>query len=120
MQTQLNWDMERIFKGGSDSEELSQFIDGIRETISEAKKMIINWSAEQANSHTTELLDFLDKRQTAYDNLSEASTFSSGILSANVNDSKAAKRVNELSRLGSEMSDVETLFMKKLKAVPED
>ena len=82
MQTQLNWDMERIFKGGSDSEELSQFIDGIRETISEAKKLIINWSAEQANSHTTELLDFLDKRQTAFDNLSEASTFSRGILSA--------------------------------------
>ena len=120
MQTQLNWDMERIFKGGSDSEELSQFIDGIRETISEAKKLIINWSAEQANSHTTELLDFLDKRQTAFDNLSEASIFSRGILSANVNDTKAAKRVNELSRLGSEMSDVETLFMKKLKAVPED
>ncbi|MCC5894610.1 MAG: M3 family oligoendopeptidase [Alkalibacterium sp.] len=120
MQKQLTWDMDTIFKGGSDSKELQAFIDNIKETISEAKTLIEQWSPESDGASTRHLIAFLAKRETAFDHLGEASTFSRGLLSANVNDSKAAKTVNQLSQLGSSMSDVETQFMKKVKAIPDD
>lgn len=120
MQKQLTWDMDTIFKGGSDSKELKDFIDGIKETISDAKSLINQWSPESDRDSTGDLIAFLTKRETAFDYLGEASTFSRGLLSANVNDSKAAKTVNQLSQLGSQLSDVETQFMKKLKSIPDE
>lgn len=120
MQRQLTWDMDKIFKGGSDSKELREFIKGIKQTISEARSLISQWSADSSADTIEELTAFLNKRETAFDYLAEASTFSRGLLSADVNDSKAAKTVNQLSQLSSEMSDVETQFMKKLKSIPDE
>lgn len=120
MQRQLTWDMDKIFKGGSDSKELREFIKGINQTISEARSLISQWSADSSADTIEELTAFLIKRETAFDYLAEASTFSRGLLSADVNDSKAAKTVNQLSQLSSEMSDVETQFMKKLKSIPDE
>ncbi|TVP92772.1 M3 family oligoendopeptidase [Alkalibacterium sp.] len=117
MSTQLTWNMDSVFKGGSESEELQAFIGKIDEDISHAKELISDWNAE--NPDASRLNQFLDKREKAYDGLSEASTFARGLHSANVEDAAAAKVVNQLSHTGSRMSEVETLFMKKLKQVED-
>lgn len=118
MSTQLTWDMQSIFKGGSSSEELQQFIKIIDHHISDAYELISGWDEE--NPEVNQLSIFLEKREEAYDGLSEASTFSRGLLSANVEDADAAKVVNQLSHKSSRMSEVETLFMKKLKLIEDD
>ncbi|MCC5889661.1 MAG: M3 family oligoendopeptidase [Alkalibacterium sp.] len=117
MSTQLTWNMDSVFKGGSESDELQAFIGKIDEDISHAKELISDWNAE--NPDASRLNQFLDKREKAYDGLSEASTFARGLHSANVEDAAAAKVVNQLSHTGSRMSEVETLFMKKLKQVED-
>lgn len=117
MSTQLTWDMDTIFKGGSESEELQSFMEKLDKAISEAHELIADWNEEKPDAN--HLNTFLNKREEAYDGLSEASTFSRGLLSANVDDSAAAKVVNKLSHTGSRMSEVETLFMKKLKQIDD-
>lgn len=117
MATQLTWNMDSVFKGGSESQELQQFIEKLNADIRFAYNLISEWNTEEPNAE--HLTVFLDKREGIYDGLSEASTFSRGLHSANIEDTAAAKVVNQLSHTGSRMSEVETLFMKKLRDIDE-
>lgn len=119
MQKQLTWDMDTVFDGGSGSDTLRIFIQETKEVIVEAKLLIEKWSPENQTRAAEKLADFLMKRQEAFDRLGEASTFARGLLSADTNDTQAAKVVNHLSQLGSQLSEVETRFMKKIKAVSD-
>ncbi|EXJ22782.1 Oligoendopeptidase F [Alkalibacterium sp. AK22] len=120
MPKKLTWDMNTVFEGGSSSTALHTFIEETRTVIGKAEALIKDWGSESGASEAGNLVDFLLCREEAFDRLTEASTFARGLLSADVNDSQAAKRVNQLSQLGSQLSDVETRFMKKIKAIPDD
>lgn len=119
MTSSQNWNMESIFEGGSHSETLQARIKELDALIEDTFTQIQDWNAESDHPEYKELASFLNNREKISNGLSEAGTFARGLFSANTNDTQAAKVVNQLSTVGSQMSAVETLFMKKLKDVPE-
>ena len=119
MTSSLNWNMDSVFEGGSHSESLQARIKELDNLIDETLTQIQEWDPQEDFPEFKALASFLNNRETIGNGLSEAGTFARGLFSANTKDAQAAKVVNQLSTVGSQISAVETLFMKKLKDVPE-
>ncbi|OJF94296.1 M3 family oligoendopeptidase [Alkalibacterium sp. 20] len=119
MASSLNWNMDSVFEGGSHSETLQAHIKALDTLIEETLTQIQEWDPKEDSPSFNALASFLEHREKIGNGLSEAGTFARGLFSANTKDSQAAKVVNQLSTVGSQMSAVETLFMKKLKDVSE-
>src|SRR5699024_2344580 len=64
--------------------------------------------------------DLLKEQERISFGLGESRTFASGLLAANVNDKGAAKVVNELGNLGSELSTISTVLTKKLVSMSDE
>lgn len=120
MTKSLTWDMESVFKGGSQSTELQEKISLMGKAIEQSLELIKHWSYEEDKPEYTQLHTFLNERERIFDGLAEAGTFARGLASADAKDTHAAKVVNQLSQVGSQLSEVETLFMKKMKDIPEN
>ncbi|SFC14250.1 oligoendopeptidase, pepF/M3 family [Alkalibacterium subtropicum] len=120
MTASQNWNMDSVFEGGSHSEALQSRIKELDTLIQATLTQISAWQPSKDHPEFNELAAFLENRETIGNGLSEAGTFARGLFSANTKDLQAAKVVNQLSTVASQMSEVETLFMKKLKDVPED
>lgn len=114
----MNWDMESVFPGGSHSEVLQARIKELDHLIDELLIQISEWDPSKDYPDYLNFASFLDKREMISNGLSEARTFSRGLFSSNTSDTQAAKVVNQLSTVSSQLSEVETLFMKKLKTIP--
>ncbi|GEK91363.1 M3 family oligoendopeptidase [Alkalibacterium kapii] len=119
MTEKMNWDMESVFSGGSHSKTLQKRIQELDHLIGELLIQIKDWEPAQDYPEYQNFGSFLDKRESIGNGLSEANTFARGLFSTHTNDAQAAKIVNQLSTVASQMSEVETLFMKKLKDVPK-
>lgn len=115
MSNALNWNMDRVFKGGSHSVELQDKLTSIEKAIQEAKALIESWSVDHDDDGFPKLKDFLEKRESITNGLSEAGTFARGLASADAKDTQASKVVNQLGSIASQMNAVETRFMKQLK-----
>lgn len=120
MTASQNWNMDSVFEGGSHSEALQARIKELDTLIQDTLTQISEWDPSKDHPEYSELDSFLEKRESIGNGLSEAGTFARGLFSANTKDLQAAKVVNQLSTVGSQMSEVETLFMKKLKDIPEN
>ena len=114
------WDMESVFKGGSRSEDLQEKITLLGKAIVSTLDLIKQWSFEEDKPEYNQLQTFLNERERIVDGLSEAGTFARGLASADAKDTHAAKVVNQLSQVSSQLSEVETLFMKKIKDIPQN
>lgn len=114
----MNWDMESVFPGGSHSEALRARIKELDHLIDELLIQINEWDPSKDYPTYLNFTSFLDKREMISNGLSEARTFSRGLFSSNTSDTQAAKVVNQLSTVSSQLSEVKTLFMKKLKTIP--
>lgn len=119
MTKSMNWNMEAVFKGGSHSQDLQQKIADIKQAIGEALTGIKEWDYETDQPSYDGLRSYLKKREMILNGFSEAGTFARGLASADAKDTQAAKVVNQLSMVVSQMSEAETLFMKKIKDMPD-
>lgn len=115
MSNALNWNMDRVFEGGSHSVELQDKLTSIEKAIQEAKELVESWSVDQDEAGFPKLKDFLEKREFITNGLSEAGSFARGLASADAKDTQASKVVNQLGSIASQMNAVETRFMKQLK-----
>lgn len=111
--------MESVFKGGSRSEDLQEKMTLLGKAIESTLDLIQQWSFEEDKPEYNQLHTFLNERERIFDGLAEAGTFARGLASADSKDTHAAKVVNQLSQVGSQLSEVETLFMKKIKDIPQ-
>ncbi|MER2063965.1 MAG: oligoendopeptidase, partial [Alkalibacterium sp.] len=119
MTVSQNWNMDSVFEGGSHSETLQTRIKELDALIQETLTQISKWEPSEDQPKYSGLASFLEKREAIGNGLSEAGTFARGLFSANTKDMQAAKVVNQLSTVGSQMSEVETLFMKKLRELSD-
>lgn len=120
MTYQINWDMESVFPGGSDSPELRKKIDTLKEQAQSFKETVENWEWDSDQPEFNRLADVLKKQEALSNGLSESMTFTSGLLSADVTDKKAAILTNELGELASSLNTVGSVLTKKLVAMPEE
>lgn len=115
----VTWNMDSIFKGGSTSLELRQKIEEIKSEISDFEKSVKDWLPSADAPDYTVLATILKKQEKIGNGLSEAMTFSRGLLSANVNDKTAAATANEISTIFSELSNSGTVLVKKFVSLSD-
>ncbi|WP_208558647.1 M3 family oligoendopeptidase [Marinilactibacillus kalidii] len=113
MSYSINWDMESIFAGGSESTALRDKITTLQQEIEEYAEKVNQWHAVEDKPSYESLTKLLKMGETISNGLSESMTFSRGLLSANVKDKLAAKLTTELSKLSSEMNNSATVLTKK-------
>jgi pepF/M3 family oligoendopeptidase len=116
----INWDMESVFKGGSNSPELQQKMETIQSQIEEFGQKVQDWFPEKDAPGYEDLAAIFNLRETIENGLSESMTFSRGLLSADVNDKTAAANATKLSTIASEMGNFITVLIKKFVAMPDD
>lgn len=115
----INWDMESVFEGGSQSQALRDKIESMKKELKSYHEMIENWDADSDHSDYKELASILNFSEKLGNGLSESMTYSRGLLSANVKDKIASKLTTELSTLFSEMSNSSTMLTKKFVSMSD-
>src|SRR5690625_3456421 len=115
-----NWDMESVFRGGSESKQLREKIDTLKEKIAAYKERVHEWDPSTDQPEYKEYASLLKEQEEILFGLGESRTFIGGLLSADVTDKKAAQIVTELGTLGSEISTVNTVLTKKIVAMSDE
>lgn len=120
MNYSMNWDMDSIFQGGSDSSQLKERIEWIESTIQVFGEKTASWSPSEDTSEYNQLKEIFTTYEKISHALSEALTFTRGLLSADVNDKTAAAQTTKLSTLFSELSNHQTVLIKKYVNMPDE
>lgn len=113
MTYQQTWDMEKIFKGGSDSKELEHFLNQQQQMLTELKNAVQAWDHQSK----TALVDIIATYEQLEQNLSEAQVFLSGLYSADTSDQTAAKKLNDMAVLYSKLGNIGTSLQKAISAM---
>ncbi len=105
------WDLEDIFPGGSESEELKEYIAELEKEIKELNEgvrgEIENWPA------------LIDRVQKAGGRLREASSFIGCLNAQNTKDEQAKLLGRKMQQLGAALQSVFTTLDKKMLQIPE-
>ncbi|MEC6747793.1 M3 family oligoendopeptidase [Marinilactibacillus sp. XAAS-LB27] len=115
----INWNMESVFEGESQSQALRDKIESMKKELRSYHEMIENWDADSDHPDYKELTSILSFSEKLGNGLSESMTYSRGLLSANVKDKLASKLTTELSTLYSEMSNSSTMLTKKFVSMSD-
>lgn len=116
----INWDMDSVFKGGSDSVELRNKIEEIKKGIDTFSEAVKSWTPDEDAPTYENLKSIFSLREKVGNSLGEAGTFSRGLLSADVNDKTAAVNATKLSTIASEMGNASTILVKKFVSIPDN
>jgi len=111
----VNWDLESIFSGGSNSTALQEKIALLKEQTSTLHTKIQNWDV--ATTTVTELLSILKDMELIDAGIEQGLSFTNALSSANVADAKAQIVGASILALMPDYQLAETIFIKKLTAI---
>ena len=115
----INWDLETIFPGGSDSVQLKERMSQLEEQIANYRTTVDAWSPNSEDD-AAKLGELLDLSATINQGFSQCGSFINALLSANVNDSKAKILTGDLYAKLPALQAAQTVFSKKLTEISED
>ncbi|WP_413527428.1 M3 family oligoendopeptidase [Marinilactibacillus psychrotolerans] len=115
----MNWDLESIYPN-IDSVELEADLSKWEKQIPELGKAILSWNPDQDKPDYNTMKHLLDSLNKIQPEITEASMFISGTLSADVNNEKAKALMGRLSVLYSELSTTTVPFYKKFTLISDE
>lgn len=115
----INWDLETIFPGGSDSVQLKERMSQLEEEIKTYREKVDAW-APNATDNAPKLEELIELSGTINQGFSQCGSFINALLSANVNDSKAKILTGDLYAKLPALQAAQTVFSKKLTEISED
>ena len=116
----INWDLESIFPGGSDSPELRARLDLLAEQIATYDAAVKAWEPAIDSPEFLVFADLLTQQATITKGFSQTASFITAIQSADVNDKKANALLGLVYSRSTEFSNAELVLSKKLTAISED
>ncbi|GEL67798.1 M3 family oligoendopeptidase [Marinilactibacillus psychrotolerans] len=119
MSYSMNWDLESIYPN-IDSVELEADLSKWEKQIPELGKAILSWYPDQDKPDYNTMKHLLDSLNKIQPEITEASMFISGTLSADVNNEKAKALMGRLSVLYSELSTTTVPFYKKFTLISDE
>ncbi|MHC9001814.1 M3 family oligoendopeptidase [Enterococcus bulliens] len=114
----INWDLDSIFKGGSESEALTKRLAQLSEQITAYQQTIEAWTIDETTPDT--IATILQKEEVCSNGFSQCGSFIGALLSSDVNDQKAKLLMGELSAKSPVFQSAHTLFAKKLTQITDD
>jgi oligoendopeptidase F len=105
---QFTWDLDTLFEGGSDSEELKKYVHGAEEHLDELERFLDTFTPPRNTDQTEDMAVILEKVQRVTKELSEFGAFVSCLSAQNVHDKKANIWQSKRSELGARLNNVLT------------
>lgn len=118
MTCSLNWDLDSIFSGGSDSPALNERLDQLASQINTYYQSVSQW---EPSTKTNEELEILIKLQeTVTEGFSQCNSYITALLSANIKDSQAKILSGKLYALLPRWQYAETILSNKFAEIAEN
>lgn len=115
----INWDLDTIFQGGSESKELLERIALLEEQIQEFTTNIQAWVPQNDSPIFATFTKLLAENDTISKGFSQSFSFVTAVQSANVQDKKANILLGNLYNLMTAYKNADTVFTKKLTQISE-
>ncbi|MEI5994245.1 M3 family oligoendopeptidase [Candidatus Enterococcus mansonii] len=115
----LIWDLDTIFPGGSDSKELAQRMDKLKEQSKHYHQLIDQWVPEN-DSDYLQMQEILQLQGSISEGFSQCASFINALLSADTKDKKAKILSGNLYALLPAIQLAETIFTKKLTEISDE
>lgn len=111
------WNLDSIFSGGPNSDELHNKMDELKNQIEEFETLVDSWQPSEGNPEADTLLSIIELVEVIEKGLGQTRTFSNGHLSADVTDDYSVNNLNKISMLISEHNNIYTRVQKKLESI---
>jgi oligoendopeptidase F len=115
---EMNWDLDVIFPGGSESKEFQSYLETVSNDMEELSGMVHAFNPEDKEG-ISKLADIVNKLEKTMKKLRESFAFISCLSAQNVNDTNASLLVAKRSSLGAQMGGIRTSLNQKLAAISE-
>lgn len=115
----LNWDLESIFPGGSDSPELQARLNLLKEQIATYTTDVTAWETAKDAPAFTHFTHLINASELIEKGFSETGSFINAVQSANVHDKKTNTLFGVLHTLTTSFSNAHLIFIKKLTAITD-
>ncbi|MGE7838712.1 M3 family oligoendopeptidase [Viridibacillus arvi] len=110
------WDLESVFAGGSNSEELRIQLDRIQVELEELKNAVSSIVAEDSKS----ILNVLELMKEVYINMGQTGSFVSCLQAQDMTDKKASLLRSEISSLAANFAPIKLQFQQVLSGIEEE
>ncbi|WP_446852088.1 M3 family oligoendopeptidase [Halobacillus faecis] len=111
----MTWDLDSIFNGGSDSNELKEYVRKTERLMDDLEASIRTFTPPKNTDQTGELNQIVEIMQVVSKQLSEFGAFVSCLSAQNVHDRKASmwqsKRSELGARLGNALTEMDQVFV---------
>jgi len=113
------WDLESIFEGGTNSEEVQAKLATVKEEIAKYADQLQAWHSNSPDDAAA-LQGILKQQETIGKGLGQVRTFVSMWHDAFTNDEHASVVKGQVMELAGELQQLSTIFTKKLVAIPDE
>ncbi|WP_039043196.1 M3 family oligoendopeptidase [Sporosarcina sp. ZBG7A] len=113
------WDLESIFKGGTNSEDVQTKLESVKEDIVRYADQLKAWNSDPGNDAST-LQNILKQQEVIGKGLGQVGTFINMWHDAFMDDEHASVVKGQVMELYSEIQQLSTIFTKKLVAISDD
>ncbi|ARK20184.1 M3 family oligoendopeptidase [Sporosarcina ureae] len=119
MKYENTWDLETIFAGGTQSEEVQTKLSAVKEDIVVYADQLKAWNYDPANGAST-LAELLKQQEVIGKGLGQVGTFINMWRDAFMDDAHASVVKGQVMESGSEIQQLSTIFTKKLVAISDE
>ncbi|UFU00839.1 M3 family oligoendopeptidase [Radiobacillus kanasensis] len=115
----LKWDLDRIFPGGSTSEQLKTYIETLEIEIKELEKMLTSKETIESFGNVHTFKKILRSIESVTKRLGEISSFVGCLTAQDVSDNHAKLLVGKRNDLAAKYSTIMSKLDEQIKAIPE-
>lgn len=114
----LNWDLDSIFSGGSDSPALNERLEQLEKQINTYYQSVNQW--DHSGSTNDELTTLIKQQETITEGFSQCNSYITALLSANVKDTQAKLLSGKLYALLPRWQSADTILSKKFAEISDN
>ncbi|EPA0857593.1 M3 family oligoendopeptidase [Enterococcus hirae] len=114
----LNWDLDSIFSGGSDSPALNERLEQLEKQINTYYQSVNQW--DHSVSTNDELTTLIKQQETITEGFSQCNSYITALLSANVKDTQAKLLSGKLYALLPRWQSADTILSKKFAEISDN
>ncbi|EPD1727434.1 M3 family oligoendopeptidase [Enterococcus hirae] len=114
----LNWDLDSIFSGGSDSPALNERLEQLEKQINTYYQSVNQW--DHSVSTNDELTTLIKQQETITEGFSQCNSYITALLSANVKDIQAKLLSGKLYALLPRWQSADTILSKKFAEISDN
>lgn len=118
MKYSLNWDLDSIFSGGSDSPALNERLEQLEKQINTYYQSVNQW--DHSVSTNDELTTLIKQQETITEGFSQCNSYITALLSANVKDTQAKLLSGKLYALLPRWQSADTILSKKFAEISDN